>query len=115
MTESFVCADAEAPVHIKIDFKPEYNLEVELVFEFYSDLNQNNGNSKMDIATDISNKKIIFKLYNANNPFGIGNMNALPIATLGGKNAYLSFRFSRPEDKMARLFTYSIFTEKGGE
>ena len=111
LTNTFVCADSESPIHINIDFRPEYNLDMELVFRFSKD-HDADKQQKMDISTDLDNRRSTFTFRNASNPFGIGNLNPLQIATLGGRRAYMNFRFSRPEADMPYLFTYSIFLEE---
>lgn len=112
LSDTFVCADATSPIHINVDFRPEYNLDCELIFEFSNKKDSNDDKQKMDIKMDSSNRKITFSFSNTSNPFGVGNLHPLPIATLKGKQAYMNFRFSRPEENMPYLFTYSIFVEE---
>ena len=112
-SQTFICAENDSRVHIDFDFMPEYNLNVFFDFEFYEDKKVNNGEPKLEI--EYLDGGVLFKLYNGENAFGTGNKNAIPIAVLGGRRTYLYFRFSRPEQGMPRLFTYTLVIDREGQ
>lgn len=112
-SDSFICGDNESKLKICIDFMPQYKLQLNLEFEFLTEDNFNNGKQQMLISSDPTTGTFFFKIYNAENPLGVGNIHPIPIAVLGGKDAFLYFRFNRPDNTVPRLFTYSIIVDQG--
>lgn len=112
LTDSFLLWDNQSDASIEIDCKPETDFNFQINFVFLEDPSLGEVDTKLETERDSENNVVTLKLYNINNPLGIQNLNPIPIAVINSKNAYLVFRVTRPDDKVARMINYTIYRDK---
>lgn len=94
---------------VKISFKSGKDL-LFLVFSFHESVDLSK-NYKVDLV-GISSTELELKLFNFNNPLGIGNTSPIFIGTNESKKIYLNYRVYTLQGVKSKLIHYTIYEEE---
>lgn len=104
---SFLLFDTESDARVKLDFRPEFLLTVEVIYKFVED--EELPDSAIEAEADKG--VLIITCRNVNNPFGNGMVKPALLAMVGNKKIYHNFFVSRPGKESPRMFYYTYYTE----
>lgn len=106
---SFLLISKDSNVNLHIDLHPEYDFEMDLIWTFKN----NSENESTTVSLGKYNDKLLeLIIVNGDSLLGNGTQKPTTLAEFSdGKILYCNYFFSRPDKENPRLLTYSLYIE----